>query len=91
MHIETSLQCGHQMKHLAKVKRMFFTGKSEGAANEDDDAASGGGRLGVDGADEVVAFIKGQMIKLETDMINTMKPLTFKSQHGGLMVERRKR
>lgn len=54
----------YQVKHLAESELVFFFRQLEATADEDEDGAGDGGRLGVDGADDVSTTFKWQLLKL---------------------------
>lgn len=65
----------------------MFAGELEVAADEDEHAAAGTGRLAVDGGDGVVALLKREGSELGDDVGSALDLLAFKSEHGSILVE----
>lgn len=80
-HIEASLGCRHQMKHLAELESMLFTGELEISTDEDKHTAAGARRLTIDGRDAVLALLERETGKLRHDALRALDLLTFEGQH----------
>lgn len=69
---------------------MLLSGKLKIAADEDEHAAVGAGRLAIDGGNGVLALLEGEASELGDDILRALDLLTFKRQHGIVLVEIRK-
>ena len=56
-------------KYLTELEDMLFTRKLEIAADEDEHATSGAGRLAIDGGDVVLALLEGEGGELGDDVL----------------------
>jgi len=75
------------MEHLAELESMLFTSELEATGDEDEHAAGGTRRLAVDGGDCVLALLERESGELRYDALRSLDLLTFKSQHGSVLIQ----
>ena len=66
---------------------MLFTSELKIAADEDEHATSGAGRLAIDSANGVLTLLEGEASKLGDNIRRALDLLTFKRQHRSVLVE----
>ncbi|MFS7948489.1 hypothetical protein Hanom_Chr06g00560611 [Helianthus anomalus] len=76
-------------KYLTELQSVLFTSKLEITTNKDEHAARRSRGLAIDGSDGMFALIEGERSELVDNVLRALDLLTFKSQHGRLLVESR--
>lgn len=75
------------MKDLTELKSVLLSGKLEIAADKDEHTAGRSRRLAIDGGDGMFALLERERCELVNDVLRALDLLTFKSQHGSLLVK----
>ena len=66
---------------------MLFSGELKIAADEDEHATARARRLAIDSANGVLALLEGKASELGDNILRALDLLTFKRQHGIVLVE----
>ena len=74
-------------KDLTELESVLFAGELEVAADEDEHAAGGAGRLAIDGGDGVLTLLEGEAGELGGDVLGALERLTLESKHRAALVE----
>lgn len=75
------------MEHLAELEGVFLALQLQGTADEDEDTASGAGRLAINGGDMVLTLLEREASELGSDGLGAGQFLTFEGKHGTILVE----
>lgn len=67
------------MEHLTELENVLFADKLE-VTRDENEHATGSGRLAIDGTDGVLTLLKRKAVKLSSDGLRALNLLAFEGQ-----------